>query len=111
MSFLFANGVFKMITMPDSLHGRLMGKTGRATLTVHHDHLQGRRLVQWYVMAEGPVEFTAEDPVALLGAILAKDRGPEHVEEWTTRAMVNVGHVALLTPERMSGHIGESRLD
>lgn len=110
MSFLFVAGVFKMITTPDSLHGRLMRATGRATLTIHHDELLERKLTQWYVMAEGAVAFTDEEPGDLLTSILEKDRGANHLEEWTDQAMVNVGPVAVLTPTRLAGYIGESRL-
>ena len=58
MSYLFQNGWFYMVTSTESLHGRLMSRTGRATMTVQFEACDGRRLHQWYVMAEGPIGVT-----------------------------------------------------
>lgn len=66
MSYCTAASRFWMITSPLSEHGRLMQTRGRATLTTHHDAVQPRRVEQWYVTAEGCVEFVDDDPAPLL---------------------------------------------
>lgn len=104
MSYLFREGKFWMVTSPESLHGRLMVKTGRATITVQEEILGHRELEQWYVMAEGSVEFTDEEPLPYVRAIMEKDRGPEFVEEWTARSGPHDNPVAVLTPQTLSGY-------
>lgn len=111
MSYLFENGEFRVITSMESLHGRLMRSSGRATMTVHHDEVSARSVEQWYVIAEGPIRFTDDDPEPLLREILAKDRGSDFVEEWVEQSLPNVTTVAVLSPERISGHRGVSKLD
>lgn len=111
MSFLFEDSRFWIITSPDSDHGRLMRSAGRATLTVHEEDNQPRTITQWYVTAEGPIQFVDTDPAALLRSILEKDRGTEFVDEWFTQSIQSVLPVAVLAPERLAGYIGVSRLD
>ena len=74
MSYLFRDGRFYMVTSPESLHGRLMQRTGRATLTVQFEACDGRNVYQWYVIAEGTIGFTDSEPGPYVRAILAKDR-------------------------------------
>ena len=83
ISYHFSDGDFFMVTPPDTLHGRLMARAGRATMTVQFEACDGRSVHQWYVMAEGPVRFTDLDPSPHVRTILAKDRGETNVEEWT----------------------------
>lgn len=104
MSYLFRDGRFFMVTSPESLHGRLMVKKGRATITVQEEILGHRELEQWYVMAEGPVVFTDEDPLPYVRAIMEKDRGAEFVDEWTARSGPHDYPVAVLTPDKISGY-------
>ena len=110
MSILYEDGLFKMITSPYSQHGRLIRERGRASLTIHHEQNEPELITQWYVFAEGPVRFTEDDPEPLLRKILRKDRGPEHLEEWTEKAMVSVEPVAVLDPIRLSGYWGANEL-
>jgi len=51
MSYHFTDGSFWMVTSPDSLHGRLMARRGRGTMTVQFEAGDGRRVYQWYVIA------------------------------------------------------------
>jgi nitroimidazol reductase NimA-like FMN-containing flavoprotein (pyridoxamine 5'-phosphate oxidase superfamily) len=111
MSYLFEEGEFWMITPRDSLHGRLMQASGRSTMTVHHDEVTPRSVEQWYVIAEGTIRFTDDDPEPLLRKIMVKDRGPGHAEEWVRQSLPNVTTVAVLSPERLSGYHGVSQLD
>lgn len=104
MSYLFRDGRFWMVTSRDSLHGRLMVKRGRATITVQEEILGHREIEQWYVMAEGTVEFTDEDPLPYVRAIMRKDRGPDFVDEWTARSGPHDNPVAVLTPQTLSGY-------
>ncbi len=111
MSYVYADQEFRMITSPDSQHGRVMRKTGRATMTIHHDEVGHRTVEQWYVMAEGPIRFTDDDPAPLLRAILVKDRGTRFGDEWTAQMLDNVTTMAVLIPERLSGYHSLSSLD
>jgi nitroimidazol reductase NimA-like FMN-containing flavoprotein (pyridoxamine 5'-phosphate oxidase superfamily) len=103
MSYRFLEGRFVFVTSPGSLHGKLMTKRGRATFTVQYDRCEGRRLHQWYVIAEGPVRFADDDPVPHVRATLAKDRGPEYVDEWIGPSFPVGVLTAVLEPERISG--------
>ncbi|HSF86274.1 MAG TPA: hypothetical protein VLG28_11560, partial [Acidimicrobiia bacterium] len=111
MSYHFGDGTFWMVTSPESLHGRLMVRRGRATMTVQFERCDGRSVHQWYVMAEGPVRFTDVDPLPHVRRILAKDRGAAHVDEWTAAAPAPGFLVAVLEPERLSGYEFYESLD
>jgi nitroimidazol reductase NimA-like FMN-containing flavoprotein (pyridoxamine 5'-phosphate oxidase superfamily) len=111
ISYRFDAGEFSMITSPTSLHGQLIERTGRATMTVHHDTVSGRTVHQWYVIAEGPIAFTDADPAPLLRAILEKDRPGPFVDEWEARMGRSDDTVAVLRPERLSGYESRSLLD
>ncbi len=111
MSYLYVEGQFRIITPPDSLHGRLMQQTGRATLTIHYEVYPDRGVLQQYVMAEGPIEFTGDDPVPLVRALLAKDRGNSLADEWTQRMSANAATVAVLTPSSLNGYTFTDQLD
>lgn len=104
MSYVYDGDRFSMVTSPTSLHGRLMTKAGRATLTIQYERVESRSVHQWYVMAEGPVVFTNADPRPIVRAILTKDRGLDHVEEWRAGAPDPDARVAELTPARISGY-------
>jgi nitroimidazol reductase NimA-like FMN-containing flavoprotein (pyridoxamine 5'-phosphate oxidase superfamily) len=110
MSYVYRDERFWMITSPHSEHGRLMQTRGRATLTIHHDVVEPRRVEQWYVTAEGSVEFIDDDPAPLLREILAKDRGVDRADEWTEQSLPAVMTVAVLVPRRLAGYAGVSRL-
>ena len=62
ISYHFTDDGFYLVTSPASPHGRLMSQLGRATVTVQFEACDGRSVQQWYVMAEGPIQFT--DPAA-----------------------------------------------
>lgn len=111
MSYLFRDGRFWMVTSPDSLHGRLMIETGLATITVQEEVLGHRTIEQWYVMAEGAVEFTNHEILPMVRAIMEKDRGPEFVDEWTARSGPHDFPVAVLTPRTLSGYLAIGHLD
>jgi hypothetical protein len=110
MSYHFSAGSFFIATSPDSLHGRLMIRRGRATLTVQHDSCDGTTVHQWYVMAEGPVRFSAEDPLPHIMEILLKDRGAARVEEWRAAAPTADIQLAILEPDRIAGYESTERL-
>ena len=104
MSYHFSDGGFYLVTSPDSVHGRLMSRVGRATMTVQFEACDGRSVHQWYVMGEGPIRFTDLDPQPHVRTILTKDRGADYVDEWAaSRPPPNV-RVAVLQPVRISGY-------
>ncbi len=111
MSYLFRDGRFYMVTSTDALHSRLMTKTNRATITVQFEECDGRRVHQWYVMAEGPIGFTHLEPGPLVREILAKDRGEENADEWTSGDRPPDVQVAVLHPEKLSGFEFQEALD
>lgn len=111
MSYYFDGERFFMVTSPTSLHGRLMAKTGRATLTIQYERVDVSSVHQWYVMAEGRVAFTEADPAPHVRAILAKDRGPDNVDAWRASSPDNDARVAELVPGRISGYEFRESLD
>jgi nitroimidazol reductase NimA-like FMN-containing flavoprotein (pyridoxamine 5'-phosphate oxidase superfamily) len=111
MSYHFLDGRFYFVTSPNSLHGRLMSRRGRATMTVQFENCDGRSVDQWYVMAEGPAQFTDHDPKPHVRAILTKDRGADNVDEWTAAMPSPDVQVALLEPDRISGYEFHESLD
>jgi hypothetical protein len=112
MSYVLTDGVFKMVTPPDSRHGLLMQAEGRATMTIHYEEYpEGRAVLQWYVMAEGPVTFTDEDPVPLVRIIMEKDRGEVHGAAWAERSPPGDSRVAVLTPQTLYGRRFTAQLD
>lgn len=111
MSYHYSEGTFFMATSPESLHGRLMIRRGRATVTVQYATCDGSRVHQWYVMAEGPIRFSDEDPMPHIMAILVKDRGSRRVEEWRAAAPTPEIQLAVLEPERIAGYESTETLD
>ena len=103
VSYLFTHGRFYMVTSPESVHGRLMRRTGRATMTVQYEACNGRSVHQWYVMAEGTIEFDDSEPRPLVRAILAKDRGEANADEWASGDPPADVRVAVLEPQKLSG--------
>ncbi len=104
MSYHYDGSVFFMVTDPASLHGRLMERRGRATLTIQFERCDGPSVHQWYVTAEGPVRFTDEDPAPHIRAMLAKDRGEGYVDRWTAGRPPTTVKVAVLAPERIGAY-------
>lgn len=104
MSYHFDGERFFMVTSPSSLHGKLMAKAGRATVTVQYERVDAGSVHQWYVMAEGPVTFTDADPAPHVRTILVKDRGPHRVDAWRASTPATDARVAELVPERISGY-------
>jgi hypothetical protein len=104
MSYRFVDGVFMFVTGEETLHGRLMRRRGRATMTVQDARSDGLTVHQWYVIAEGPVSFAEEDPLPVVRAIMAKDRGAAHADAWTAHSPPVGARVALLVPDRLSGY-------
>lgn len=110
MSYVFDGTRFAMITSPTSLHGRLLEGTGRATVTVHDTVVRERSVHHWYVIAEGPIGFSDDDPGPLMPVILAKDRPGPHVDAWVAQMGRDDDRVVVLVPERLSGYESVSRL-
>lgn len=111
MSYGFDGARFVMVTSPETIHGRLMQRYGRATLTVQFEACDGRSVHQWYVTAEGPVQFTEEDPAPHIRAIMAKDRGAAHADEWFSGQAPPEVRVAELKPETLIGREYRAALD
>ena len=80
-------------------------------MTVQFDACDGRSVHQWYVMAEGPVAFTDDDPEPHILRIYAKDRGEEHAAEWSAGGPQPYDRVAELVPAKMSGYESRESLD
>jgi nitroimidazol reductase NimA-like FMN-containing flavoprotein (pyridoxamine 5'-phosphate oxidase superfamily) len=104
ISYHFDGSSFFMVTDPRSLHGRLMERRGRATITIQFERCDGPTVCQWYVTAEGRVRFTEDDPAPHVRTILAKDRGDRYVDRWTSEPPPPTVKVAVLTPERIGGY-------
>ena len=109
MSYTYDGDKFFFVTLPTSLHGRVMTKAGRATLTIQYEKVESGSVHQWYVMAEGPVVFTDADPAPYVRAMLIKDRGEANWDQWRASEPNTNAKVAELAPDRISGYeFGES---
>ena len=104
MSYTYDGDRFFFVTPPTSLHGRLMNKAARATLTVQFEEVGFGSVYQWYVMAEGPVVFTDADPTPYVRAMLIKDRGEQNWDQGRATEPNPDARVAELIPERISGY-------
>jgi nitroimidazol reductase NimA-like FMN-containing flavoprotein (pyridoxamine 5'-phosphate oxidase superfamily) len=82
MSYTYNGDRLFFVTSPTSLHGRLMGQAGRATLTIQFEEVGTGSVHQWYVMAEGRMFFTDADPAPHVRAMLTKDRGSQNWDRW-----------------------------
>jgi len=111
MSYRFIDGIFLFVTPVETLHGKLMLKRGRATITVQEALSDGLTVDQWYVIAEGPVRFTEEDPIPHVRFILAKDRGEAYADAWLAQVTSDGDRVAVLGPERITGYESHRELD
>ena len=114
LAYVFRDGRFLLQSSPESLHGRLAIKRGRATVTVHQEWISGPEAAEWYITAEGPVAFT-DDPVRpVMRDILAKDRGEHLADRWLDEWLWPVASeqkVMVLTPDRIAGYTFPSRLE
>ncbi len=112
LAFLYAADRFWLVTSPDSLHGRLMQQENRATLTVHDEEYGTTTAVERYVIAEGPVEFTADAVEPLVLRTLAKDRPASDAAAWLERFRPTLDgqRTAALTPDRISGYVFRDQL-
>jgi len=111
MSYRFVDGTFLFVTSEETLHGKLMLKRGRATMTVQEALSDGLTVDQWYVIAEGPIRFTEEDPFPQVRFILAKDRGEEYADAWLAQIASGGDQVAVLDPDRITGYESHRRLE
>lgn len=114
LAYLYRAGRFYLQSAPESLHGRLAVKRGRATVTVHDEWIGAVEAFEWYITAEGPVAFTDDPLRPVMREILAKDRG-EHVadrwlDEWLWPAAADQ-RVLVLDPERIAGYTFPGRLE
>lgn len=97
---------FRVITFPDSVHGRLIQAIGRATITCHEERYGEDDSLERYVVAEGPTEFTEEQIEPVVMRIRDRYYRNARRREWVERplaGMTTSQRVATLTPERMSG--------
>jgi hypothetical protein len=111
MSYRFVDDTFLFVTSVESLHGKLMLKRGRATITVQEAISDGLTVDQWYVIAEGPVRFTDQDPLPHVRFVLAKDRGEEYADAWLAQVASGGDRVAVLDPERITGYETHRKLE
>jgi nitroimidazol reductase NimA-like FMN-containing flavoprotein (pyridoxamine 5'-phosphate oxidase superfamily) len=111
MSYTYNDDRLFFVTSPTSLHGRLMGEAGRATLTIQFEEVGTDSVHQWYVMAEGRVFFTDADPAPHVRAMLTKDRGSQNWDRWPAAEGNESDRVAELVPERISGYEFRESLD
>ena len=88
-----------------------MLKRGRATITVQEALSDGLTVDQWYVIAEGPVRVTDDDPLPHIRFIMGKDRGEAYADAWTPQSAPGSDRVAVFTPERISGYDSHMELE
>jgi hypothetical protein len=114
LAYVFRDGRFYLQSAPESLHGRLAVKRGRATVTIHDEQIGNIEASEWYITAEGPVAFSADPLRPVIREILVKDRGAEMADRWLDEWLWPVAkdqQVLVLTPEQIAGFSFPSRLE
>ncbi len=109
----YDDGVFSFITGRDSVHGKLIQQTGRATLTFHHEVYGARNTVERYVHAEGPVEFTDDDITPVVRTYRRRYYTGPDAEVWINEPLTDANYrqnIAVLRPELMTGYRWETSL-
>ena len=107
LAYVYRDGNFYFQSAPDSLHGRLAVKRGRATVTIHDEWISAVEASQWYITAEGPVAYTDDELRPVMRAILAKDRGEHVADRWLDEWLWPVAkdhQVLMLAPDRIVGY-------
>jgi hypothetical protein len=105
--------VFTFITARDSAHGKLMQRTGRATLTFHDEDYGPRQTVERYVHAEGTVEFIDDDITPVVITHRRRYYTGPNADEWINEPLTELNYrqnIALLKPETMTGYRWEVSL-
>lgn len=116
MWYGYEDGVFSLITARHSVHGRLMQRVGRATLTFHHEVYLPDHSVERYVHAEGPVEFIDDDITPVVIAHRRRyyeEYAGTRAEEWIDEPLSGENfrqNIALLRPDQMAGYRWEVSL-
>jgi len=114
LAYVFRDGNFYLQSAPDSLHGRLAVKRGRATVTIHDEPISEFEASEWYITAEGPVAFSDDPLRPVMREMLVKDRGEHMADRWLDEWLWPVAkdqQVLVLTPERIAGFSFPSRLE
>lgn len=104
--FLYRDGEFRIITSTDSLHGRIMQRTGRATVTAHWEDYGDDASVERYVIAEGPIAFNVQDVVPKVYEMRAKYYTNARAGEWVDKPIppeTLSQRIAVMRPETLSG--------
>lgn len=102
----YDDGAVWMVTLPGSVHGRILQRTGRATLTVHAESYGESRTEERYVIVEGPIEITDEDIEPRVRRIRSHYYTGARAREWVERPLddfTRTQRVTVLRPERLSG--------
>jgi nitroimidazol reductase NimA-like FMN-containing flavoprotein (pyridoxamine 5'-phosphate oxidase superfamily) len=104
------DGAIRMVTSPNSLHGRAMQRSGRATLTVRSEEYGDEQTVERYAHVEGPIEFVDDELLPAVTAIRRRYYQVPNADAWVQQPIIESQRVALLHPERLSGFIWEASL-
>jgi nitroimidazol reductase NimA-like FMN-containing flavoprotein (pyridoxamine 5'-phosphate oxidase superfamily) len=108
--FEFADGRFMIVTSPDTLHGRLVRRAGRTTITVHSERYGDDDMLEWYVMAEGPATFTDEDIEPIVRRTRSRYHGGQRIDEWLARPIDPAERVLVIEPQTLTGHESVAQL-
>jgi nitroimidazol reductase NimA-like FMN-containing flavoprotein (pyridoxamine 5'-phosphate oxidase superfamily) len=95
----YADGLIRIVTSPESVHGRIVQRTGRATLTVRAEDYADASTMESYVMVEGPAAFTDEDMEPIVRRIRRRyHQGPRR-DEWVDRPIRTSERALVIEPE------------
>ena len=106
----FRDGVFEIVTSRDSVHGRAMERTGRATLTMRSENYGALRTVEQYAHVEGPIRFVDGDKRAVVAEMRRRYYRGENAAAWILRPLVLTQEIAHLQPERIAGFYWEESI-
>jgi hypothetical protein len=93
-----------MVTSPTSIHGQIIRRTGRATLTIRSEHYGEADSREWYVIAEGPIAFVNDDIEPFVRLMRRRYYSGPRLEDWMARPLISTQKVAVLDPESLSGY-------
>lgn len=106
----YSDGVIRIVTSRDSVHGRVIQRRGWATLTVNSEEYGDEHTVERYANVEGPIEFVADDIVPVVTAIRRRYYTGRRAAEWIERPLISTQEVAELRPQRVAGFFWEESL-
>src|SRR5262249_35219098 len=99
----YADGLIRIVTAPDSLHGRVVRQAGHATVTIRGEAYGDAEASEGYVFAEGPARFTGEDVEPIVRRLRRRYHPGPRSEEWGDRPIAAGDQALVIEPKTIVG--------